>query len=84
MDNELGLLRAVVRAYLAERRAWEEFRTYMHARIEQREQAGQPPTDEDPKTGSSLNEVCRDRKADLDGTLARLREVNPGLFDLPT
>jgi hypothetical protein len=81
MDDELERLRAVVRTHLAERRAFNEFSTHMTRMEERRSKAGEHPSEESIKFVRGLSDIVRDRKADLDQTLDRLREVVPGLFD---
>lgn len=81
MDDELERLRAVVRALLAERRAWDEFKSHMSARIERKREAGEHPSEESVKFVRGLSDIVRDRKADLEQALDRLRELAPDLFE---
>jgi hypothetical protein len=79
MNDELHRLRAVVRAYLAERRAWNEWSAPMRDRLDRGDRS--PPSVERIQQLLRRSEVLKSRQDDLTNALDRLREVAPELFD---
>jgi hypothetical protein len=75
--NELELLRDVVRAYVAERRADAEWSTPMRERLDRCDRTR--PTEESIAQMRRLAGVLKDRQEDLDRAIALLAEVNPEL-----
>jgi hypothetical protein len=73
--DELDLLRDVVRALVAERRARAEWLEL----VRQWRETGQEPPNEAVDAG--LRAVFIDNRGALDRALARLAEVNPGLVN---
>jgi hypothetical protein len=79
MGDESERLRDVVRAYLAERRAWNAWSAPMRDRLDRGDRS--PPSEERIQQQRQLADVLFARQADLARALDRLREVAPGLFE---
>ena len=77
MGNELELLRDVVRALVAERRAFTGWSDTMNLRQTNR----LAPTEESIQEVQRLSDILFDRKRELDAALARLAEANPELVN---
>ena len=75
MNDELERLRDVVRALVAQSQSWEAFCTWMHGRMERREER----TEATIRETRRLSDVHHDRQKDLDRAIALLAEVNPEL-----
>lgn len=81
INDELERLRDVVRAYLAERRAWNEWSAPMTERLNRGDRS--PPTDEMIQQQRQRADILKAHQDRLASALDRLRDVNPGLFDPP-
>jgi hypothetical protein len=79
MNEELERLRAVVRAYLTERRVWNEWTGPMRDRLDRGDRS--PPSEEFVQRQRHLADVLKAHQDDLTRALDRLREVAPDLFD---
>lgn len=77
MNDELERLRDVVRALVAERRAFTVWSETMNLRRSKELK----PTEESIQEMRRLATIHFDRKRDLDAALARLAEVNPELVN---
>ena len=77
--DELERLREVVRAYLAERRAWDQWSAPMRDRLDRGDRS--PLSEERIQQQRQLADVLKAHQDALARALDRLREVAPGLFE---
>jgi hypothetical protein len=77
MNDELQLLRDVVRAFVAQRRAM----AFASEVMKRRQETGERPSDETIAKMRELSSAYRDLENALERALARLAEVNPELVN---
>jgi hypothetical protein len=79
IGDELERLRDVIRAYLAERRAWDEWSAPMRERLDRGDRS--PPSAEFVREQRHLADILKARQEELACALDLLREVAPVLFE---
>jgi hypothetical protein len=79
--GELELLRAFVRALVAERRAWDEFYAYSNDQQRRTVELGEGPTEEAAREALRLKRAHSALRTEVSAAFARVAEANPELVN---